>query len=176
VVVDDPARLHRRVRRRRADEAQAAPLELARERAALGRARRQVAQRARRRRRPLRRERPHELGEVDAGLAQRDDGARVRDRRLDLGAVAHDARVGEQPRDVVVAEGGDARGVEVAEGGAERRPLAQDRQPGQARLERLEADPLEDAPLVADGDAPLLVVVAGVERVAVAEAAHGPGP
>ena len=41
--------------------------------------------------------RPDELVQRRARLAQLEDAARVRDRRLDLAAVPHDARVAEQP-------------------------------------------------------------------------------
>src|SRR6185295_5601434 len=93
-------------------------------------------------------------------------------RRLDLGAVANDARVAEQAPDVVVAEPGDRVGLEARERGPERLALAQDRQPRQAGLERLERHPLEQAALVGDRAAPFLVVVALVEGVAVPEAAR----
>ena len=53
-----------------------------------------------------------------------------------------------------------------AERGAEALALAQDREPAQAGLEALEADLLEEPAVVGDGEAPLLVVVAAVERVA----------
>ena len=95
--------------------------------------------------------RPEELLERRAGLAQRDGRARVRDRRLDLAAVADDRRVGEQPLDVALAEPGDRIRVEAGERGAEALALAQDRQPGQARLEALEAEALVDAALVVTG-------------------------
>ena len=57
--------------------------------------------------------------------------------------VAHDAGVGQQPRDVAVVERRHRGRVEAGEGRPERRPLAQDRDPRQPGLERLEADPLE---------------------------------
>jgi hypothetical protein len=71
----------------------------------------------------LGRERPEELVERPAGLVQPDDGACVGDRRLDLGAVADDASVTEQPLDVIGRERGDAFRVEAAEELTERRSL-----------------------------------------------------
>ena len=69
-------------------------------------------------------------------------------------------------RDVALVVAGDPVGVEAVERRAERRPLAQDRQPRQAGLERLEAEPLEQPLLVADGHAPLGVVVLPQQGVA----------
>jgi hypothetical protein len=116
--------------------------------------------------------RQDELRERPVGVAQRQHRARVRDRRLDLLAVADDAHVGEQSLHVRLAEVGDPLGVEAREGGPERLALAQDRDPREARLEGLEADPLVQAALVDDRTPPLLVVVAGVQRVTRAETAN----
>src|SRR4051794_41036470 len=175
MVVDDAAGLHERVEGRGTDEAEAAALEVLRQRDGLGRLRRHVGERARRLvtgRRAV--ALPDELVEGAAVAVQRDRRPRVGDRRLDLRAVADDARVVQQPLDVVVAEPRDRLGLEVRERGAKRLALAQDRQPGQAGLERLERHALEQAAFVGDRTAPLLVVIALVERVAVAEAArHG---
>src|SRR4051794_5502169 len=175
MVVDDAARLHERVERRRADEPEPAALEVLRQRDGLGRVRRYLGPRLRRcdaRRGAV--ALPDQLVQGRAVVVQVHGRARVRDRRLDLRAVADDARVGEQPGDVVVAEASDGGRLEARERGAERLALAQDRDPREARLERLERHALEEPALVGDRPAPLLVVVALVERVAVAEAArHG---
>ena len=72
---------------------------------------------------------------------------------------------------VGLAELGDELGIEAGEGRPERLALAQDRDPRETRLERLEADPLVQAALVDDRAPPLLVVVARVQRIARAEAA-----
>jgi hypothetical protein len=163
MVVDDAARLHRRVDGRRPDEAEARALERRREGLGLGRrgvpvgvARRWVV--------ALRGVRPDQLRERRR-VTQRDRRARVRDRRLDLPAVADDRRVREQPLDVALSEPGDAIRVEALEGGAKRLALAQDRQPGEPRLEAFEAEPLVQPALVANRSAPLLVVVGVVGRV-----------
>ena len=113
---------------------------------------------------PLRGGRPEELVQR-LRLAQGDGRPRVRDRRLDLAAVADDRGVGEQARDVALAERRDPVGVEALERRPEALALAQDRQPRQARLEALEAEPLVEPALVADRAAPLLVVVGVVPLV-----------
>src|SRR3954468_7682330 len=112
----------------------------------------------------LGRERPEELVKRHV-VSQRDRRAGVRDRRFDLPAMADDRRIAEQPLDVALAERGHALRVEAVDGGTEAFALAQDREPAEARLEPLEAEPLVDAALVAHGPAPLLVVVGDVERV-----------
>ncbi len=76
-----------------------------------------------------------------------------------------DRGVREQPLDVALSEAGDPFRVEVAKGLPEALALAQDRQPGQPRLEALERQPLVKAPLVPDRPAPFLVVVGEVERI-----------
>ena len=52
-----------------------------------------------------------------------------------------------------------ARDREAGEGRAERRPLAQDREPGQPGLERLQGQPLEEPVVAVHRPAPLVVVV-----------------
>src|SRR5262249_51643101 len=94
---------------------------------------------------------------------------RVVDGRLDLPAVPHDARIAEQPRDVARAEAGDALEREVREHLPEPRALPEDGQPREPRLEPLEADLLEEPPVLAHGEAPLAIVVGDVEQV-------GPAP
>ena len=74
--------------------------------------------------------------------------------------------------------GHDGR-VEAAEGGPEVFPLAQDREPGQAGLEGFQAQPFEDAPVIADRAPPLLVVIGqlfrGGQRPWAAQPPVGPG-
>src|SRR5262249_24831275 len=105
---------------------------------------------------------PEELVQRLAGIAKRHRRMGVRDRRLDLPAVADDAGVGEQPVDVGLAKRGHPFRIEACERLAKRRPLAQDRQPRESRLKPLEAEPLVDAALVTDRPPPLLVVVAEI--------------
>src|SRR6267378_3390177 len=95
---------------------------------------------------------------------------RVGDGGFDLAAVAHDAGVAEQPLDVALAESRDARGIESAERAAERLALAQDGDPREPGLEGVERELLVERAVVARRNAPLLVVVALVERIS-----FGPG-
>ena len=80
----------------------------------------------------LRPEAPEERRQGAVLLDHRQGGAGVGERRLDLEPVAHDAGVGHEAVAVGVAERRDRGDVEVRERRPERRPLAQDRQPGQA--------------------------------------------
>src|SRR3954453_3455969 len=163
-VVHDAAGLHRRVDRRRADEAEARSLEGLRQLGRLGRGRIPVAVTARWAV-PLGSVRPHELLERVALLPQRECAAGVRDRGLDLAAVAHDAGVVQEALDVALAETGDVLRVEAGEGRAEVVTLAQDRQPRQAGLEALEAQPLVEPALVRDRASPFVVVIRVVRRI-----------
>src|SRR5690348_16582457 len=149
MAVDDPARLHRRVDGRRADEAEARRLQPLRELLAV----RAVAVL------------PHDLVERHPRLAQRERGPGVGDRRLDLAPMADDPRVREQPLDVPFAEACDPLRLEAGEPAPERLALAEDRDPGEPGLEALEAEALVQPALVANRTSPLLVVVREVERV-----------
>ena len=65
--------------------------------------------------------------------------------------------------------------LEAVEGGAEGRALAQDRDPGQARLERVEDELLEQRAVVVFGRSPFLVVIGEIERIGAGpRAAHEP--
>ena len=150
------------VHRRRADEAPAAAAQLLAQRGRFGRTRERPQggpieplgpRRRVRRRSATRRPRaslPPPAARSPAGVVE---------HRFDLAAVADDAGVAEQALDVGGAEARDRLGVEVGEGAAEVLALAQDRQPGQARLEALEAELLEQVAVVGRGAAPLVVVV-----------------
>lgn len=158
MVVDQAARLHQGVGRRGADEAQAALLEVLGESSGLRGDRRDVAEGAR--------------GGADGRvggvrpdqcvqLAVRPVGQHlgVGKGRLDLRAVADDPGVGEETFLVGVGELGDRVDLESGEGAAEPFPAAQDRQPGQSGLERLQAEPFEEGVVAVDGAAPFGVVV-----------------
>jgi hypothetical protein len=87
--------------------------------------------------------------------------------------VTDNPRIGKQAFDLRRAEGAKRLDVEAGEGTAEVLALSQDREPGQTRLEALEAELLEDVAVVRRRSAPFLVVVGPVERVvAVPQAAH----
>src|SRR5262245_31019979 len=92
----------------------------------------------------MRGEAPDHLIERLAAGMELPDRLRVGDRSVDLLAVANDAGVVEQPRCIPVAVGGNLLDVEVVEGPAEVLSLAQDREPGEARLEGLEGEALEE--------------------------------
>ena len=115
--------------------------------------------------------RAHERLQRSSGRAQGDRRASVRQRCLDLRAVADDALVAQQALDVGAAVAGEDIGQELGECVLERVAPGEDRPPGQSGLEGLEADPFEQPALVEDREAPLLVVVALEQRIAVAEAA-----
>src|SRR4029078_1905502 len=66
---------------------------------------------------------------------------------------------------VALAEAGDLVEVEAGEGAAERLALAQDREPGEPRLEPLERELLDQPYVVGDGQPPLVVVVRAIGGV-----------
>ena len=101
VVVGEAGRLHERVDGRRADEPEAAALEVLRQRLRLvGRRREPGERRVVAHDRRAVDERPHVVVEAAELALHVEHGVRVRDRRLDLAAVAHDRRVAEQSLDV----------------------------------------------------------------------------
>ena len=105
-------------------------------------------------------------GAVSEELVDQLDGAaRVVDRRGDLAAVTHDARIGEQALHVTIVEAADHARVEAGERLTEVVALAQDGQPRQPGLEPLEAELLVEPVVVGDRPAPFGVVVRDVQRV-----------
>ena len=143
MVVHDPACLHGRVHRRRADEAEA------RRRGAASRARptraSSPASRRGRRRGPAAGAWLQKSSCSGSPVARSSTRRRrVRDRSLDLPAVPDDARVGEQPLDVAPPNAATRSGSKPANASRKRRPLPQDRQPREPRLEAFEAEPLVD--------------------------------
>jgi hypothetical protein len=115
----------------------------------------------------------HQVDQRPALVVQRHERPSIGHGGIDLGPVSDDALVGEQPCDVAVAVGRDDVGLEAVERLAEAGPFAEDDQPREPGLEGLERQELEHRPLVAQGPAPLVVVVGDVERVAGAPAAAG---
>ena len=98
-------------------------------------------------------------------LAQGKRSASIGDRRLDLATVPDDSRVAEQALDVTFTERCDRVGIEAGERRAEVLALAEDRQPGQSRLEALETQSFQQAALIRDGATPFVVVVGEIELV-----------
>ena len=97
--------------------------------------------------------------------AQLADAARIEDHRLDFQPVAHDAGIGEEPRDIGRVERGHKVDVEAAEGGAERLALFEDSQPRQAGLIDLQHEPLEQYCLVLGREPVFAVVIGTVQRM-----------
>src|SRR2546426_11297846 len=93
-------------------------------------------------------------------LAHREQRLRVADCRRDLHAIAHNPRIAEQARDIVLAVTGDFLEVEGVERPAVVLALVEDGVPAEARLGALEDEHLEEMAVVVRGHAPLFVVVA----------------
>ena len=89
--------------------------------------------------------------------------ARIVDRRADLPLVANDPGIGQQSFHVFLTKPGDSGRIESGEPRPEALPLAQDREPGETRLEALETDLLEEPVVVRDRPAPLVVVVIPID-------------
>ena len=165
VVVDDADGLHQGIHRGRADVREADLLQRLAQREALGAGRRHLA-RVVRRGRPVGAERPEEVDEA-ALLAQRHGRPGVRDRGIDLASVADDARLEHQALGVAARRTPRSTSAsKPANASRKAGALVQDRQPGQARLERLEGEPLEVRGLAVDRHPPLGVVVGEVDRIA----------
>ena len=145
VVVDDPRRLHQRVRRRRADEAKAAPLELARERLGLGR-RRPACRRASPARGAVGRPARRTTAARSASRPPRCSATVARALAIVASILPRWRMIPASPSSRCTSSSPkrrDRRRLEAAEDLAKARALAQDRDPRQARLKALEAQPLE---------------------------------
>jgi hypothetical protein len=128
VVVDQSTRLHQRVGGRRPDEAKAAPPQLLGQGVRLGGRGRKIRL-GTRRGTSLGAKGPDQLRQRLAGLLQPQRRAGILDRSLDLGSIADNPLVGQQPFQVCLVEGRDPLELEGAERGAERLALAKDGQP-----------------------------------------------
>src|SRR5687768_11304144 len=149
VIVHQSYRLHERVADGGADEAEAAALEVFAQGVRLGSAGGDVTERAP----PIDPRRAvDELPGVAVEAAELaldvEERLRVRDRALDLAAVAHDAGVGEQTLHTLGGEARHAFGGELVEGAAIVLTLLEDRRPAQPRLRALERQELEQHPVV----------------------------
>ena len=89
----------------------------------------------------------------------------VRDRRLDLAAVPHDPRVGQEPLDVALPNRATASGSKAANAARKPSRLRRIVSHGEPGLEALEAQALVDAALGRDRAPPFLVVVGEVQRI-----------
>src|SRR5439155_20893942 len=99
--------------------------------------------------------------------------ASVVDRRFDFGPVADDASVRHELFDPGGIESGQPFQIEIVKGGTKVLALAQDRQPAQASLKPFQTQFFEQAPVVGDSSAPLVIVIVPVERVGGAPPATG---
>src|SRR5262249_47001258 len=93
------------------------------------------------------------------------EGAGVLHGRLDFQSIADDALVLQELLNTTRVVACDALRIEFVERRAIRVAFAQDGDPREPRLRAFEHEELEQAPIVADGDAPLPVVIADVRRV-----------
>src|SRR5882762_5596645 len=163
MVVDHSDRLHGGVHDGRADETEAAKLQVLSDRVGQRRAGRHLLHAS-----PevLLRTPVHEAPQVCVERAEFppdfEERARVADRRFDLEAVAHDSGIGHQSPHVACAEARDLCRVEPGEGPAIIVALVEDRRPRESRLCAFEDQELEQAPVVVDRHSPFLVVIAEV--------------
>ena len=73
--------------------------------------------------------------------------------------------IGEERADLGGPVAGHLPWGEAVEGAPVPRALPEDRDPGEARLRALEAEELEEAPVVVERHAPLAVVIRAIERI-----------
>ena len=109
----------------------------------------------------------HELPDVaiescQTPAARRRNASRVLNRRCDLQLVAHDSRIGKERVDFRAIVLRNAFGIEVVEGSTVVVALVQDCAPTQSGLRAFQNKELKEGPIVVNGNAPLLVVVADV--------------
>ena len=76
-----------------------------------------------------------------------------------------DSLIPEQPRHITSRKVRDTLEVEIRECRAKRRPLAEDRAPGEPRLETFEAQLLEQSPVVGDRAPPFRIVIRDVQGI-----------
>ena len=178
MVVDQAHGLHERVECGGADERPAAGLEVTAEGDRLGRRRKALEGgpcQAPRAGGGLGSEAREVRGQRAELALQLDRPRRVVDGRFDLAPVPDDPGVLEQAIDVAGTEPGHGVEVEAAKRAAERLAFPKDDEPAEAGLESFQADLLEEPAPRTHGHSPFVVVVAAVERIAVApEAADDP--
>src|SRR5262249_42899680 len=87
------------------------------------------------------------------------------DRTLDLGAVADDADIVHQRKDLLGVVARDLRRFEIVEGAAEVVALAQDGDPGQPGLEPVEDQLFVERAVVIFGYTPFAVVIGDVKGI-----------
>src|SRR5439155_21228629 len=90
---------------------------------------------------------------------------RVGDGAFDFQAIADDALIVHQARDIRVIKSGDLKRIKVLERLAKVIPLSQDGNPAQPRLEALQDQHLEYLSIVMDRKPPLRIVIFTVESI-----------
>src|ERR1700760_1354877 len=90
---------------------------------------------------------------------------RALDSRLDLGVRADDAFVLHQPLEIALAVARDLFWIEAVKGFPEVLALAQNRDPGEPRLESVEDQLLIERARIVFRHAPFLVVIGDVKRI-----------
>ena len=105
--------------------------------------------------------------------AQPLDGAGIVDHRGYLQAIANNAGIGKQSRDIRIAETGDPIDFVTSKCGAEGGALLQHRQPGQPGLIDLQYQPLEQHCLIFRRETVFRIVVRAVPGMARSKAAVG---
>src|SRR5215203_2475665 len=160
VIVDQPDRLHRRVRRGGSKEPDPSLLQLSGQRNRSRRSRRHVGQRARA---SMVRfvVAPDQLGKA---LTPSGDDPRVGDGSVDLGQITDDAGIAQKSVHIGFVVQGHPLRQKLVERSAEVLTLAQDRDPRQPGLERLERHPLVQARDTGNWLAPLSIVIVQVLR------------
>src|SRR5262245_34103161 len=154
VIVNEAHRLHEGVHGGRTHELPAALLQVFRERDRFRRGRCALWRAG-----PLRLVAPDERRQRAVTADELASALCVVDDRLDLAAVADDARVREQAGHVASSEASDAFDVEASKRGAEALALGQDGAPAEPGLKPLEAQLLEQPLVITDRETPLGVVV-----------------
>ena len=90
---------------------------------------------------------------------------RIVDGSGNLAAMADDAGIEQQALDVCLIHGGDLGDIEAVKHFSKAFPLAQDGDPGQPRLETLEADLLEQPRIRRNGATPFAVMIVAIKRI-----------
>src|SRR5579875_2721079 len=161
VIVHHPDRLHEGVADRRADEPAPVSLQIGAQSMRFRRGSRYVGERAPGvYPGPAIYIAPEEGIEGTELILDATHGACVIDRCLNLGTIADDTAIHQQPLDVGLTIPGDGCDVETLEGCAVSLPPLQDRIPTEARLRTFQNQHLEERAVVMPGHPPLLIVVA----------------
>src|SRR5687767_988160 len=159
MVIDETGTLHEGIADRAADEAKPAAFQILVHGVGFWRGGGNIPQGAWPRPAGIRRKLPDVRVEGAERVASLEESLGVRDCGGHLETVADDPGIVKKAGDVVRSIAGDDGRIETVERANERLPLAQDRRPGETRLESLEDQPFEEIAVVMARNAPLLVMV-----------------